>query len=156
MINNLHLDIQTGFLTWLSGSRKGKRAGSLDRYGYRQMGLNGKVVRAHRVVWFIFHGGWPEGSIDHINGDRDDNRPSNLRLSNPTGQMQNRAMPSSNTSGVHGVTWHKSCGKWQASISVNNKYIHLGLFSCIDQARSARVSAEKKYGFHDNHGRTSP
>lgn len=156
MLEDLRLDPETGFLFWTGGARKGRRAGSVDKYGYRQIGLEGRVLREHRVVWRIFHGAWPVGSLDHINGNRQDNRPINLRESDPVSQMQNRAMPISNTSGVQGVTKHKATGRWQAFIQAKGKFIHLGLFSEISDAAKARRDAEIKFGFHQNHGRKAP
>ena len=152
-MSKLSLDADTGHIRWTAGCRNGHRAGTKDKYGYRIIHVDGKQYYAHRIAWHLFHGKWPEGSLDHINGDKDDNRPSNLREADAAEQMRNMPMPTRNTSGVHGVTWHKQTGKWQAGIAVNRKFKYLGLFDDLDEAAAARSAAEKKYGFHANHGR---
>lgn len=153
----------SGILTWKHRDEdtkyfnprfSGKEAGRITKDGYISIRLNKKDYYAHRVLWLLTHGAWPINSLDHINGNKSDNRISNLRESNPSEQMLNRAMPSNNTSGVHGVTMRKDSGKWQASIQVHKESIYLGLFSSLSEAKSARCAAEQKYGFHANHGRT--
>ncbi|WP_232555095.1 HNH endonuclease [Pseudomonas sp. Nvir] len=156
MIENLRLDQETGFLYWTGGARKGRRAGSVDKYGYRQIGLGGKVLREHRVVWRLAYGAWPVGTIDHINGIKHDNRPSNLREVSQREQMLNRFEQSTNTSGFTGVTRHKKTGKWQAGIQVDGRHHHLGLFDDPEAAAAARKDAENRLGFHKNHGRARP
>lgn len=132
------------------------RAGCPDKYGYRKIGVSGEIYLEHRVVWRIATGKWPAGTIDHINGVKNDNRPCNLREIEIGDQAMNRPIPRNNTSGVHGVTWHKKTGKWQAGIGLKRRHIYLGLFSDLASAAAARHEAEKKYGFHENHGRAQP
>lgn len=112
-----------------------------------------KKLKAHRVIWAIHHGAWPDGEIDHINGVRNDNRIENLRVVTSAENNQNRPMPKNNTSSVMGVNWHKHKSKWIAQIQCNGKNIHLGYFDSLDDASAARADAEAKYGFHENHGR---
>ena len=68
----------------------------------------------------------PGQHVDHINGDRLDNRRANLRLVTNTQNQQNKRTPSHNTSGHKGVCWHKGSGKWHVRITVNGKRLHLG------------------------------
>lgn len=156
MISNLRLDPETGWLFWTGAHRTGKQAGTIDRYGYRSVRIGGKAFLAHRVVWFLHHGKWPDMQIDHVNGVLDDNRPCNLRLVSCSEQSKNKSKPSVNTSGRIGVTWHKGAGKWQAGICVSGKHIHLGIFSDFDEACASRAAGEIEYGFHPNHGRARP
>lgn len=97
-------------------------------------------------------GEWPE-FVDHINGDRTDNKIENLRSCSRLENSVNRAVASHNKSGVLGVHYDKSRGKWAAEIKVNKKKVYLGRFDSIDEAKTARKIAEVKYGFHPNHGR---
>ena len=91
--------------------------------------------------------------VDHINGDGLDNRKVNLRIvTNKTNGM-NTAKSINNTSGCIGVSLIKSTGKWEANIKVDYKKIHLGTYSCFEEACAARKEAETLYGFHENHGR---
>ena len=69
--------------------------------------------------------------------------------------MRNAKLSSSNTSGTVGISWYHINGKWAAYIRVNYKKIHLGYYTNKDDAIKARKAAEVKYGFHENHGRTS-
>lgn len=124
-----------------------------DKYGY----LNGAIYRmpfkAHRVGWAIYHGSWPDGEIDHINGNPSDNRLSNLRDATRTENMKNRAMPLNTQRKYFGVSWSKKRMRWEARIFVDQKYKLLGYFASEDEAVLARKSAEREYGFHPNHGR---
>lgn len=107
---------------------------------------------AHRIIWRMEIGDCPE-FIDHINGDRTDNRIENLRVVTRMENHQNMARFKTNTSGVTGVTWSRAARKWQASIRHQYTKIYLGLFESLEEAAAARKSAERKYGFHPNHGR---
>jgi hypothetical protein len=84
--------------------------------------------------------------IDHINGDRLDNRKCNLRISNTiTNQRHRVKIPCNNKSGYIGVYWNKNRNKWRASIFANFKHISLGSFESIEDAIEARKEAEEKY-----------
>lgn len=131
----------------------GKEAFTSHNDGYKCGGIFSRVYVAHRVIWAMLHGAWPEEQIDHINGVRDDNRIENLRAVTHQENSKNQKVSSVNTSGHMGVSWHKEDQRWIARIGVNKKRIHLGCFTEIDDAIAARKAAEVKYGFHENHGR---
>lgn len=128
----------------------GKPAGATPHgSGYLGGQLEGRWYRAHRVIYAMCHGKWPANQIDHINGVRDDNRISNLRDVTHVENARNAAIPSDNTSGTVGVCWHIRDGRWRARIG----RISLGGFIRKDDAIAARKAAEKKHGYHPNHGR---
>lgn len=132
----------------------GTTAGSLDHdSGYVKIRMIGKNLYAHRVAWAFIHGRWPDGEIDHVNGDRADNRACNLREVDRQGNMRNACRSSANQSGATGVKWHRRARKWQAQITVSGEDIYLGLFLSFQSAVEARATAERAYGFHENHGR---
>jgi hypothetical protein len=167
--NLLRYDPETGELFWLPrdvslfkterdcnewDTRYGnKQAGGINKLGYVVISLSGRKFRAHRVAWAIHHGAWPTDQLDHINGDRVDNRMVNLREVTNHENHKNQKLPCNNTSGVMGVYWHKGLAKWQAQITVDGKRIHLGYFDSIEDAAAARAKAEIKHDFHENHGR---
>ncbi len=107
----------------------------------------------HRLAWLYMYGEWPVGDIDHINGIRDDNRLINLRSVSRQENLRNRRTGRNNTSGVMGVNWDKSLGKWRSSIGIGGKTKHLGVSHYKWDVICLRKSAEMKYGFHLNHGR---
>lgn len=123
--------------------------------GYRYPGGNifNRIYYAHRVIWAIFYGEWPSKQIDHINGNRCDNRIKNLRHVSHFENGKNQRLSSNNTSGFCGVSWYSARGKWQAHITSKGKKMLLGIFTNKSDAIAARKAAEVKYGFHANHGR---
>ena len=131
----------------------GQVAGCLDRKGYRRIRVDGKEHRAHKLIWAYVHGEFTTNVLDHINHSPTDNRIVNLRPTTNKGNGKNVPLGSANTSGVMGVVRHKAAGKWQAQICDNGKPIYLGLFTNKNDAIKARRAAEKKYGFHKNHGK---
>lgn len=120
--------------------------------GYLIGSINRRFIYAHRAAWAVYYGAWPNNEIDHINHDKKDNRIVNLREVDRTENGRNISMKSNNRSGFTGVHVQKESGLFVAQIRVSNKTIHLGSFRDIELAKSARLDAEIKYGFHRNHG----
>lgn len=125
---------------------------SIGRQGYFQGGLYNKTRYAHRVIWKLRHGVEPD-QIDHLDGDRTNNRLHNLREVSAAENRKNQRRPERNVSGVIGVGWSDQRKKWRAQIQVDGKCKHLGLFEDLEAAAIARKEAEIQYGFHPNHGR---
>jgi hypothetical protein len=124
------------------------------RTAYVLVGINGRQYRAHRVAWAITHGKWPADQIDHIDGNGLNNSINNLREVSASDNNKNQPRRVDNKSGITGVVYDaRRESPWIASVRVDGKKIHLGGFETIDGAASARYDAEKKYGFHCNHGR---
>ena len=135
-------DPETGVFTW---NRNGRRAGWRHRWGYRNVRVDGVTYAEHRLAWFYVHGWWPAADLDHINRVRDDNRLANLRPTTRSENCQNQPIRSTNRSGVTGVYYHSRVRKWVASISINKKQCHLGVFDTAEQAAAARKSAEQQH-----------
>ncbi len=155
----LRYDPETGHIFWREGQlRAGKRAftyKSKRGYNVSTYKSNGEctTLAAHRVAWALHYGAFPSGQVDHINGDRTDNRIANLRDVVNAENARNSAMNSNNTSGVCGVYLHRQTGKWCAQISAFGKTVGLGLFADKSDAVIARKAAERVLGYHPNHGR---
>ncbi|ARK07629.1 hypothetical protein [Citrobacter phage CF1 DK-2017] len=149
------LRYENGVLYWRerrNGVKPDLIAGTITKNGYVSIGANGIKAYAHRIVWFMHYGEIPKGfDIDHINHDRTDNIIENLRLVSRSDNLRNKGKVLS-SSGEMGVYWSKAAGRWEASLTVDGKKRYLGLFDTVEQAREARVKADKIYGYHKNHG----
>lgn len=150
-------DRNTGHLSWVGRAsaravqvKIGERADRLDQYsGYQRVYINRTPIKAHRVAWLLEHGTWPSGEIDHINGDKRDNRISNLRDVSQMLNRQNKRNPLvGNLSGHIGVRRVRS-GKYLATIhhtqDGSQKVVYLGTFDTVEGARSAYAEAKAIY-----------
>jgi hypothetical protein len=126
---------------------------AVNSAGYHMGAILNSHYLAHRVIWAIVHGKWPQNQVDHINGTRADNRIVNLRSVTHLENHKNCKLSTSNTSGRVGVRWRGCRSKWQARIYVDGREKHLGYFDSFEEASDARKAAEIKYDFHENHGR---
>jgi hypothetical protein len=152
----LRYDAETGKLFWkLNKGRAGKagnEAGWFEKR-YCRVTINRKKYQAHRIAWLLTYGSWPVDQIDHINGNKKDNRLENLRDVSSRENARNRKIHKNNTSGALGVSFNKRGQNYQAKIMVNKKSKHLGYFKNKEEAIAARAAANIKYNFHENHGR---
>jgi len=115
------------------------------------VGGDSRKLYAHRVAWAMVYGEWPEFEIDHINHKRDDNRIANLRSVPREMNGKNLSLRKDSTSGYPGVYLNK-IGKWHAQIKVKYKRYSLGYHDKKEDAIAARREAERRFGFHINHG----
>lgn len=147
---------EDGKLFWkIQPSRRikaGSRAGGADPRGYRSIRLQNKNIREHRVIFVMHHGYEPE-IVDHINGDKSDNRIENLRAATKSLNVMNSKRAVTNTSGVKGVCWVKGESKWHASVVVNKKTVWGKYFTCLSEAAEAVKQARAMFhGEFANHG----
>lgn len=171
----LRYDPLTGHIIWIAASSKlktgsrvykswisrclNKRAGHVykkekDKTSYRSLSFEGEQLKEHRLAVLFMTGNWPEGIVDHVDGDGTNNKWSNLRVVSNSESAKNLPLRKSNTSGVVGVNWKPRRIKWNSTIGVKYESIDLGHFEDFFEAVCARKSAENKHGFHENHGRT--
>ena len=102
--------------------------------------LGAKAI-AHRVIWAMQTGAWPDNQIDHINRDPSDNRWSNLRDATNAENCRNRGISSRNTSGFKGVSWHKRTKVWHSNIKKDGRIYFLGQYTTPELAHAAYVKA---------------
>ena len=119
-----------------------------SRNGYNEIGINGKLIYRHRLIAFCFLGlndivgeKGADDCIDHINGNKLDNRVANLRITTHQGNNHNRTQ-------AKGYSWHKRDKNWKAQITLNNKTIHVGYYDTEEDAHQAYLTAKEKYHIH--------
>ena len=145
--DHLSYDAETGVFTSKTNRRNvmiGGTVGTKDRQGYIVTTIFKKPVKLHRAAWALTYGNWPSGQIDHINGDKADNRICNLREVTNVQNKQNTGKPASNTSGIMGVSFHKKSGKWAANIKVDGSSRYLGIYDRKSDAGAAYAAAKAK------------
>jgi HNH endonuclease/AP2 domain len=151
---NLSYCADTGELRW-KRSKKGIAAGSiagcLTKRGYVRLGIGQTMYQAHRICWLMARGPIGDLFIDHINGNRSDNRLSNLRLCTNGQNIANAKRFSTNKCGLKGVS--KKRNRYRAEIRNQGRLFHLGTFDTAEQAHAAYCQAASKlHGEFARHG----
>lgn len=144
---------ETGSFRWKPrGQRDGsqcnrdREAGSVSKQtGYRTIRVERKLYQAHRLAWLYVYGGWPPEDIDHINGERLDNRIANLRsVPNAVNRQNSKRARSDNRCGVQGVHFDVRRGRWRASVRHEGRAHFLGSFLSPEEARTAYLAAKNR------------
>lgn len=153
---NSILEFKDGLLynkvTRNSRAIKGTLAGRVSGF-YRYISVKSQQYLIHRIAYYMAHGTCPE-NLDHINGNRLDNRLENLRPATTSQNACNRALSRSNTSGVKGLSWAKKEQKWLACINVNGKNKNLGYFENKELGvEFLELAREMVHGSYANHGK---
>jgi len=137
----LHYDPQTGVFTWKVCIGRRSPAGTIVKGDatsrYVRIQIEKVSYRAHRLAWLYQTGQWPSGDIDHINGDKKDNRFSNLREATRSQNLSNIGPQKNNKSGFKGVCFNKMVSLWEAQITKNYQHRRLGYFNCPREAAHA-------------------
>lgn len=141
--NALWFNSDTGLFHWLENRRGPVKAmdiaGSLNNYGYVRIKIDQEVFLAHRLAWFLEYGRWPEGEIDHIDGDPLNNRIENLRECSHSQNAKNvRSL---------GASYDPKRRKWMARICVNYKHKNLGRYDTREEAVAvAKAARDEQFG----------
>ncbi len=140
-------DPETGLMHWRasrSGVKAGSPAGNLTR-GYLQLTVDGVATVVHRFAWLYVYGEWPKHNIDHIDGNRSNNRISNLRDVPQQINTQNSKGPrTNNKSGFLGVCFDKHRNLYKAEITLDGRNRYLGRFKTPEEAHEAYLKAKRK------------
>jgi hypothetical protein len=142
----LHYDPETGNFTRLKN--KGSKSPSVGTLlnGYLRIGVGQKIYAAHRLAWLYMTGSFPSGQIDHINGNKLDNRFVNLRVATASENKQNmRKARRGSRSGLIGASWHTQSQKWRAAIQIDGKKKHLGYFNTAEEAHLVFLEHKRRH-----------
>jgi hypothetical protein len=141
-------DYETGLIYWVKSPSKnikiGDIAGKEHSEGYLIIRMLKFSWLCHRLGWFLYYGFWPT-ELDHINGNKKDNRIKNLREVTKSQNQQNNKKQINKTSEFKGVSWCKSRKKWCSYIKLHGKTFNLGRFENETQAAKTYNEAAMKY-----------
>lgn len=148
LVDLLQYNPDTGLFYWKAPTtnrvKTGELAGRTHCRGYVVIGIDKKIYPAHRLAWIWSTGITPKGEVDHINGNKSDNRWANLRVVDKAGNQQNKRRPNrDNTTGFLGVSKHKDY--FRAQINVNGVRMSLGYFKTPELAQVAYLDAKRKH-----------
>lgn len=132
-------DAETGLFFSL---KSGKRAGFVDAHGSVILvpWFKGRRFQAHRVAWAFMHTDPLDLYVDHINGNRSDNRLANLRLATHSQNNHNMGVGERNTSGFKGVSYSRARGKWEAKVKLGGITHHFGRHETAELANIAAIA----------------
>lgn len=145
-LNDISYDMGSGTLVWRTTKGraiKGEKVGWLSKHGYIEAQVQGKRFKAHHLVWYIHHGYFPK-QLDHIDGDRTNNKIENLRECTTVENARNRKKKN-NRALPRNVYHAKTKGKYRVYLTIEGKQISFGTFSDLRLADSVAKQARELY-----------
>lgn len=144
----LHYDPETGVFTRLRASSHAKpgpiTAKPHKHNGYIEFWILGRLVKAHRLAFIFMTGSPPVGSVDHVDGDRANNRWANLRdVTNQVNCENRRSANANNKTGLLGVKHHKRTGRFEARIRSDGELKYIGIYDTAEAAHAAYLSTKR-------------
>lgn len=122
----------------------GKQISFVENTGYIRVRFKGKLYSVHQLIFLMHHGYIPE-YIDHIDGDKLNNRIENLRSATKSENALNKKVRVDSFSGIKNVHWYAPLNKWAVKLSVNKKQKHIGYFSDLELAELVAIEAREKF-----------
>lgn len=146
LLARLKYDEASGEFFWITPPPKqnrllGKRAGRVNSRGYCGITFKRKNYYTHRLVWLVETGLFPSGIIDHVNGNKSDNRITNLR--DCTAKENNNNRIEHRLGKLRGCSFRKDNKKWRAYVCENKRHVSIGQFNSEKEAHEAVVRREK-------------
>lgn len=143
----LRYEPATGNFFWVHRdthkSKLGKQASIIRSHGYLSVCIDSVYYYTHRLVWMYVNGRMPD-VIDHINGNKQDNRIENLRSVDQKTNAENVVKPRKhNKSGLIGA--YKAKNKFKSKIKIDGKYVYLGMFETPEDASQAFIDMKRKH-----------
>lgn len=155
LLECLDYDPVTGRMAWKKtnprgADLKGRSAGSICADGYIRVRVDGQHYSAHRLAWLFVHGTMPSSCVDHINGDKTDNRIENLREATRQQNGMNTPRPSTNTTGIKNVSRNR--GGFLVSVKARGKTSSRWFKDINEAAACAQEMRRSLHGEFANHG----
>jgi hypothetical protein len=138
---------ESGHLVWKIRRKRaniGATAGTIHPNGYLRTGINGKVYLNHRLIYVFHHGVLPD-MVDHIDGNKLNNKIENLRNANNVTNQQNQKLKKENTSGYKNVSFCIQTKKWSVKIRIDGKSRTIGRYKDIELADLVAQETRAKY-----------
>lgn len=143
----LYYHPESGDWVWLARTsqtdRTGLQAGTLHHSGYWNFHIAGRMYTGHRLAVLYMMGKWPEGDVDHKDLNKSNTVWTNLRPASHAGNRQNRRVRKDSVSGLKGVGWYPSYGRYTAYIKAHGKKKFLGYFDKAEDAHAAYAAAAR-------------
>lgn len=139
-------DYKDGQLIWKTGrvGTKGTAAGCVHKAtGYIKVKIKNKGLMAHRLIFFLHHGFLPE-CVDHIDGNKSNNKIENFRAATKSQNSMNQKIRSTNTSSIKGLSWHRVNKKWKVSLCKEYKIYYFGTYEDRELAELVAIEATEK------------
>lgn len=151
--NNLRYEKDSGLLLWTCeggfNRNTNEPAGTVLGDGYKAISTTFGVLKVHRICWYLFYEEWPTDQIDHADGDKTNNKISNLRSVTSQQNSFNTRPHKDGSSRYKGVTWNKRNSKWVSRICKDGKTKFIGHYiDEVDAAKAYNKFAKEFFGEH--------